>query len=328
MSNRFLRRLQKIKTGSYIISLPMEWIKKNQLNHHAALYVIEDPDNNIIVKIPTSKCKATLQIDNLSTVSITDIVKVLYMQGISEIELRSERGLSEKLIQSIRNLRTDLIGLEIEDITRNSVRIVVKDGFENMDNSTYQKYFLKSIKYLKAALEDIRDSLGNGGAKDIKERMLEAKRIYRYLYRLLSLSIREPERRGLPSTLLVLYLENAVRLRETSYYIHRAADFLDKIEGDIELLRQMLDLAIQAIAALSKRDVEEVFRIRERVNELEEMAITRGNQYYVHLAFALRRIVHSLLRMAENNYIASIYSDTTCLAEAQKTGEIDQEVEL
>ncbi len=329
--SKFLRRVQKIKTGSYIISIPMDWVVKNNVKPHDHVIVIEDPNNNIIVKLPKTYCYVTINVDNYAPETVADMVKVMYMYGADRIELTSTNSLKSEVISVVRGLRSDLMGFEIESMGKSSMVIVVKDSVEYLDKENFLKYFLKSFRLLRESLEDICRCLEPNGTEtyisDVKERMYEAKRFYRYLYRLLSLAMKEPERNGLPSVLHSIYLEMTMRLREISYYIHRMVDFIPHVERGphMEKLRDICELTVRAMR--SKADIDAVSRIRAEVNRFEEELISRGvGPHEAHTAFALRRIIHDVLRITESFAAASFSETVKCVSGLQEAArDVDQE---
>lgn len=202
---------------------------------------------------------------------------------------------------------------------------------EYLDKENFLKYFLKSFRLLRESLEDICRCLEPNGTEtyisDVKERMYEAKRFYRYLYRLLSLAMKEPERNGLPSVLHSIYLEMTMRLREISYYIHRMVDFIPHVERGphMEKLRDICELTVRAMR--SKADIDAVSRIRAEVNRFEEELISRGvGPHEAHTAFALRRIIHDVLRITESFAAASFSETVKCVSGLQEAArDVDQE---
>ncbi|AFA39824.1 Phosphate uptake regulator [Pyrobaculum oguniense TE7] len=315
---RYLRRIQKIKTGSFMVSLPMDWVKRNNLSSQSPVFVIEDPNNNVVVRIPTSKCLVEVNVSQLSISVLEDVLKILYMQGLSKIILKSETGFSEEVVRLVRSLRQDLIGYEVEDIGFKQIIIEVKDSIEYVDSETFMRYFKKSLRYLKSALASLPSHVQSYNAKNVKEVLLEAKRTYRYLARLLALALKEPERNGLPASLHVVYIENITRLREIAYYIYRMVDFVESLTPkDVELLKPMISVVSRAIDLLENGlDIDALASLREEVNSSEEALIAQThNPKLIHSAFALRRIMHNLLRIVENFYAVAKVQDVKCVAE-------------
>ena len=328
--NKFLRRVQKIKTGSYIISIPMDWVLKNGVKPHDHVIVIEDPNNNIIVKLPKTYCYVTINVDGHSPETIADMVKVMYMYGADRIVLTTSNSMKPEIISAVRGLRSDLMGFEIESMGKSNIVVTVKDSVEYLDKDTYMKYFLKSFRLLRESLEDVCRCLEEGSEGhigDVKERMYEAKRFYRYLYRLLSLAMKEPERNGLPSVLHSIYLEATMRLREISYYIHRIVDFVPHVERG-PYMDKLRDICRATVNAMKLRtDIDTIGRLRVEVNRLEEELISSGiGPHGAHTAFALRRIVHDVLRIAESFAAASFSETVKCISEVRETArDVDQE---
>jgi phosphate uptake regulator len=87
-----VRRLQKIKGGSYIISVPSEWVRKNNLDVKSELKVYEVYDGLKVKPIKDIKAEKVIEFNDLDTTLY--LVSVYYMQGISKIVITSKSPMS------------------------------------------------------------------------------------------------------------------------------------------------------------------------------------------------------------------------------------------
>ncbi len=302
MATKFIRRVQKIKTGSYIVSLPREWVEKNKINPHDSLLVFEDANNNVIIKIPITSCETEIDASGLDADTLAELVKQLYVLGVNRILVNRVNGNG---LSKLRDLRKELIGYEIEDFGKDWIVVAVRDDLEAVDEVSVKKTMTKYLNFAREILESIcqfRD-----GA-EVRELIHESKRVARYLQRMLSVALKEPERNKLPYPVFVAFYEISLRLREIGYYIYRMADFLPGVRR-VEPLEKMCQICNKAFETKS---LEDLTRLREALNKTEEESLPNLNPYEAHMAFAMRRIMFNLVRIAETYQVAQIALSTTC----------------
>jgi len=302
MATKFVRRVQKIKTGSFIVSIPREWVERNGINPHDPLLVFEDANNNVIIKIPVTSCETEVDGSNLRANALAELVKQLYVLGVNRIVVRKTNGSG---LSILRDLRKELIGYEIEDFGKDWIVISIRDDFESVNETNVKRLMKKYLTFLGEIVDSIcqfRD-----GA-EIRELIQESKRLARYLQRTLSIAIKEPERNRMPYPVFAAFYEIALRLREMGYYVYRMADFLPGIRRH-DSIEKMCSLCKRA---LDSQDLEELIQLREELNKTEEEALPSLNSYEAHLAFAMRRIVFNMVRISETLQVAQIALSTTC----------------
>ncbi|WP_258871768.1 AbrB/MazE/SpoVT family DNA-binding domain-containing protein [Pyrobaculum aerophilum] len=308
-STRYLRRVQKIKTGSYIISLPMEWILKNRLKPHDVLLVFEDPNNNIVIKVPASSCEVVVDTSKYQDPrGLEEIIRYLYMFGVDRIIVQNGNG---NTFKKIRELRKDLINYEIEDFTDNKIKIIIKDDIYAVEEKHLKKIWIKYIKLLS----DILNGICNYNAdEEVREKIDESKRLVRYLQRLISIALKEPERNRLPYPTFAAFFEITIRLREIGYYVYRMVDFLNGVRKREEL-NKICDICRNA---LNTSDLATLVKLREELNSYEESILPSLNAYEAHMAFAMRRILFNLVRIAELMIVADETQRVTCVPVAKE----------
>src|SRR3989344_5042092 len=122
------RKLIKFGESSHIVSLPNEWIKKNNLKKGDLIY-FESNGSNEITLTPNKKDK--VKIDKESVINVDGKAEKSLMREITSVYLNNfniikfegkELGNKSKLV---RSLVQDLVALEIVEHTNKN--IVVKD---------------------------------------------------------------------------------------------------------------------------------------------------------------------------------------------------------
>ena len=111
------RRLIKFGNSSYVVSIPKDWLKKNNLEKGDMIYMNENSNNEIVL---TSKIEETgpesltitLDIDSFDETDIERRVTSKYLAGYDTFILQGEKTLREKQT-FIRALLNNLMALEI-----------------------------------------------------------------------------------------------------------------------------------------------------------------------------------------------------------------------
>lgn len=111
MEKNMRRRIQKIKGGSYIITLPPEWVRRNSLDAKSEVFVIEKDGELVIKPIRDYITKKTLDLDLIDLETSKYLITVYYMQGISEIEITSKSVISASIKDELKNLQLYLPAL-------------------------------------------------------------------------------------------------------------------------------------------------------------------------------------------------------------------------
>ncbi len=107
MSNN-LRRIQKIKGGSFIVSLPSNWIRENGLDVTREVEVFES--SGIIKVRPKEDFKTERVIELISAETAQYLISVYYMQGVSKIRVESKDVISKETKDKIKILQMNYPG--------------------------------------------------------------------------------------------------------------------------------------------------------------------------------------------------------------------------
>ncbi len=124
------RKIQVTGGSTYIVSLPKEWILKNNLHKNDSVMIFQKRDGSLIIfpgsaGIRKSSKKVIEVTYNTPSGSLFRALVGAYMTGFSEIEIKSRDFLSPVLKREVRNFTNIAIGVEIVEEKRDS--ILVKD---------------------------------------------------------------------------------------------------------------------------------------------------------------------------------------------------------
>ncbi|PLW79496.1 hypothetical protein C0585_07640 [Candidatus Woesearchaeota archaeon] len=105
------RKIIKQGKGAYTISLPKNWIEKNNLSNSNQIEVIEEGlDLLIKSKKKKSESNISIELDEYSTTEYRNIIGSLYRGGYDTIEIKAKKKLKIKNLQEAIN---SIYGLEL-----------------------------------------------------------------------------------------------------------------------------------------------------------------------------------------------------------------------
>ncbi len=120
------RKIQKIGNTLYI-SIPKSWTNQLLLKQGEKVTLVTQQDGSISIYPKTEDFKPreiTLSVDTKnSTQSLKRGIIAAYLDGFDTIELKTEIAFTENQQESIREITNSLFGLEIIEVTSNSMTI-------------------------------------------------------------------------------------------------------------------------------------------------------------------------------------------------------------
>jgi len=121
------RKLQRIGGNTLYVSLPKRWTNRMQLKQGDKVTLIPQPDDSISI-YPTVKEERLREIileinAKDSSQSLKRGITAAYVDGFDMIKLKAEERLSEEQQDTIREIIDHLFGLEVIELTRNTMTI-------------------------------------------------------------------------------------------------------------------------------------------------------------------------------------------------------------
>ena len=121
------RKLQRIGGNTLYVSLPKRWTKKMQLKQGDKVTLVPQPDGTIFI-YSTAKQKKLREIilevnAKDSRQSLKRGIIAAYVDGFDKIKLKAEERLTEEQQDTIRETIEDLFGLEVIEVTGNTITI-------------------------------------------------------------------------------------------------------------------------------------------------------------------------------------------------------------
>ncbi len=188
-----IRKLQKIKGGSFTLSLPKQWVETRGLKSGEQISVSEEDDGSLrIFPISTEHeqpFKVTLSLEDFPSLRALEYcVATYYIQGSSRINITSKKIMSAEQKKRLKQLRTELPGVEVaeEEANRLSFQVLIDPTTFSME-SLIEKTSAFSLKLQEDAVTSLVE-WNLALAKEVQERGGEAQRHYRVMIRQVALA--------------------------------------------------------------------------------------------------------------------------------------------
>jgi len=191
----FKRRLQKITHGSYVVSLPVEWVQKEGLCPHDEVDIITS-DGVVYIFTPRRPEKVNINLDEISINIIKYIILAYYMQGADEIFIYSRAPIGATVKRNIKETIKKLRGTSISDISLTSLSIKIEDESVYLSKKTFEDKIEDKFRFIINIINDLEMALVNNDKEileELLERTIDFDTEYRYLMRLISKMAQYPQ---------------------------------------------------------------------------------------------------------------------------------------
>jgi len=175
----FIRRLVKAGQTSHTISLPKEWITKNNLKKGDTVYIHPKTDTELRISATTTKQtpekkEITININDKETNTIQREITAAYLNNYSTITLIGET-ITQKT-KEIRKILHDFVALEISEQTNK--RIIAKDLLNIKEISLSQTTKRMDMIIRTMITDTIKTYEGEKLQQSIKFRDYDINRLY------------------------------------------------------------------------------------------------------------------------------------------------------
>jgi phosphate uptake regulator len=317
------RKLQITGGSTYIVSLPKDWVTKNQLKKGSPMVLREEDDGSMSILAPRLEKKEKqdeafirVQDENPDTVMRKAISVYLSGYNLLHIKAQGQKPLPNKLRNHLKNFaRNYLVGTEIVIDTPEELTLQVLLNYPDLTvTSALSRMAVIASSMHKEAINCLQ-TLDHTAAKSVVETDREVNRFGLYIVRLLKIAVSNPrlvKEIGLNSP------RDCLGYRLIAKTVERTADHATKIAENVQLMndplsnellqriREMSKDAISmfdsAIGALFKRDydlAEEVIERLVQVHKLEKEAVLASKNIGIEEVANIRLLIESVRRTAE-----------------------------
>lgn len=186
------RKLIKFGNSSHVISIPKEWLKRNNMGKGDIVYFEEDDKGDIIIssKNPEErevKKIVNINIDELSAKEMELEIVASYMKEFNTINITGKEIKTKE--KEIREILKRLVAIEV--IEQTDKKIVAKD-FLNIKEIRLEDLRKRLDIVIKSMLHDSKLGNGKGQFESVITRDLDANRFAYLLFRVLRRCIEKP----------------------------------------------------------------------------------------------------------------------------------------
>lgn len=148
-----IRKVIKQAGQAYTITLPIEWVRENNITQHPEVD-LSVQDKSLIVSNTheVSIKKANLQVETSDRFLLGRRIQSLYAKGIDEIEITSKEDISSKIV----DILTEVIGYAL--VSQNKNTYVIKDigggNYSDLDE-IFKRVFQMVLMFYDSAISDM-----------------------------------------------------------------------------------------------------------------------------------------------------------------------------
>ena len=296
------RKIQVTGEGTYIISLPKKWVKRNRLSKGEIIYIIEK-DDELSLKLKEVKERDTeIRIDKEDIEFLSRSLITKYIQGYDTIVITSRDYINPELKRKLIKISTYLIGLEPFGETKNKLtfKMLMKERGQLMES--VERMHQMSILSLRELMDDLEMEANNEDILDgIIQRDDEIDKFYFLILRQLS------SMSGFEATVWVQIAKSIERISDHIEKIATLTKDCKKIgKKDILVYKELIGMYSDVMLALKNKNPSKAnevmkkiqkFRLTEKkiIDELNE-----GKDHCILTYESFRRIGEYLSDIAES----------------------------
>ncbi len=325
------RKIQRSVSGSYIITLPKEWVEKHGLEKGERVSLVLNEDG-ILNLVPATRPSNSVQecyqnFDEYETPSLVERrVKACYVEGDDVIIVNSKNFIPPEAKARIKMAAGELIGMELsEDFANKMVLRTLVDPARFPVRDLMKRIYVLASSMHQDSMEALRrreESL----ARDVVQREREVEKLYRLLLRQLMISAKRIEvaralgirdfRSSLVAALVGRDLNRVAFYGASIARDMKAAGEADGVVSDLqEMSERAKSLLESAMAAyftedfnLASRVIDGLEGVREMDTKTEEKILRKVKDPSSVLALtrigrSLRRIAYGAANIAESTLV-------------------------
>jgi phosphate uptake regulator len=322
--NEEQRKLQVTGGSTYILSLPKEWVTRNQLKKGSLMVLHEEDDGSLSItsskfEKQEKKDETFIRVsssDNPDAVMRKAISAYLVGYNILHIRAQAQQPLAVALRNFLKNFaRSYLVGAEIVIDSPTDLTLQILLNYSELSvQSALRRMSIIAASMHREALGCL-ESLDYSAAKAVVETDREVNRFSLYIVRLLKLAVSNARivreiglnnpRECLGYRLIVKSVErtadHATKIAENILALKDPIkpELLEKTGKLSSLAISMFESAVEAVFRHDYNLAESVIEKLAQIHELEKEAVLSSHDVQIDQISNLRLLIESIRRTAE-----------------------------
>ncbi|MHA1409767.1 MAG: PhoU domain-containing protein [Candidatus Odinarchaeia archaeon] len=283
-----MRKIQKTGGSTYLISLPIEWVKRLKLKQGDHLLVVEKKDGTLLLDPRYEERDYLKKAELKPNKNISIDITAKYLAGYDIIKIISSERISSEMRDIIKKTKERLIGVEIVEESANEITMncLISPAIVPL-NKTLKRLHLLSLNMHEDALKSLID-MDLELARNVINRDEEVDRLYFLFVREIRTAIQDPrvaDKIGVTPIECLDYRMIAKNLENIADLAVKIAEVTIKLEYTkiSKLIRESIknlsklisDIHKEAAQALFKNDADlayETMDKRKHISKLLEKA--------------------------------------------------------
>ena len=318
------RKLQMTGGSTYILSLPKEWVTRNQLQKGSLLVLAEEDDGSLSL-FPSKLEKQEKKSEALIRVSTNDNPDAVmrkaisaYLVGYSILHIRSQdqQPLAVGLRNYLKNFaRSYLVGTEIVTDSPTDLTLQILLNYPELSvESALRRMAIIAGSMHREAVASLKN-LDYSAAKAVVETDREVNRFSLYILRLLKMAvtnIRLVKEIGLSNPRECLgyriiaksverTADHATKIAENVLFLKKpiSPDFLQNVHGLSSVAISMFESSVEALFRHDYNEAESVIEKISQIHKLEKEAVISSHVINIEEIPNIRLLIESIRRTAE-----------------------------
>lgn len=275
------RKVIKQGSGAYTITLPISWVRQNNIDNNTELELTEE---NKFLTIKTNSLseskKIKLELETYEKKHIYRVLMSLYSKGLDEITIKSKRGITKELIEILNSLPGySLVNQKEQDY---EIKDIYAGSYPRIEE-TFKRTFQAIIKFYEDACEDVFGE-EKADQEEVELRDREINKLCLYLQRAINKSSYRDNIEGRTIFAYSFELEkigdeiNRFWRTNVKYKTAKSKEMNELAEMTKECIEKAFDLFFQ----FNYNHIEEVYKNREEVRN-KYMKIKPKNEYQMRM---------------------------------------------
>ncbi len=313
------RKLIKFGNSSYVISLPKDWITKQNLQKGEIIYFEENDASDLVISGKKNSNKEgkkviSLHIDGMTERQIELEIIASYMKDFSRIVLTGNE--IAKRDKEIRDILKRLVAIEVIEQTKD--KIVAKD-FLNLEEIKIPDLRKRLDTVVRSMITDSKIGNGKENYESINIRDYDANKFAYVILRVIRRGFEQPSvRKSLGVSLLELVYEQLVilaieRIGDRAKRIAREDSRSSITKSEIAELNKVYDMIFEnyqdAIKAYTKKEYElsckSFSRNRDILAECDKIRSKHHSPGAIKIVYLLREMSQKVSELGEIGFMAA-----------------------